>query len=48
MKEGEGISQGMCMNDTWSWPMEGGLTVGLGAGLGGGGQMGEIGTTVIA
>ena len=37
-KEGEGISQRTCMHDPWTWTMERGLTVGVGSGLGGGGQ----------
>ena len=36
--EGEGISQGTCMNDSWKWKTERGLTVGYRDGLGGGGK----------
>ena len=39
----------MCMNDSWTWTMERGLTVDKRGGLGGGGQKRkqEIVTTVI-
>ena len=43
-KEGEGISQRTYKNDPWTWAMVWGLTMGVG---GGGGQKGEIGTTII-
>ena len=33
-KEGEGISQKTCMNDSWTWTAERGLTVGERGGLG--------------
>ena len=36
--EGEGTSQGICMNDSWTWKTGWGLTVGAGGGLGGGQQ----------
>ena len=35
------------MNDAWTWTKERGLTLGKRGGLGGGGQRGKIGTTVI-
>ena len=35
-KESEWISQQMCMNDSWKWTMEKGLTVGKRGGLDGG------------
>ena len=34
-------SQGTCMNDPWTWTEEWGLTVGVGDGMGGGGQKGK-------
>ena len=37
-KEGEGACQRTCMNDSWTWTMERGLTVGERGKLGGGGQ----------
>ena len=40
-KEGEGVSQRTCMNGSWTWTMERGLTVSEGGGLGGGGQKGK-------
>ena len=40
-KEGEGISQRTCMNDSWTWTMKWGLTVGERGGLGGGGKKGK-------
>ena len=33
--------QRTCMNDPWTWTTVWGLTVGVGAGLGGGGQRGK-------
>ena len=44
-KDGEGTSQ-RTMNDPRTWTPVWGLTVGVGGGLGGGGQRGKIGTTV--
>ena len=35
------------MNDPWTGTAVWGLTVGVGGGVGGGGQRGKIGTTVI-
>ena len=35
------------MNDSWPWTMVWRLTVEVGGGMGGGGQGGKIGTTVI-
>ena len=48
-KEGEGISQRACMNNSWTWTTESGLNVSERDGLGGGGQKRkqEIVTTVI-
>ena len=46
-KEGEGTSQGTCMNDPQTWTMGWGLTVGAGDGLGRGGQRGKIESTII-
>ena len=39
-KEGEGISLRTCMNDPWTWTTVCGWTVGVGSGLGKGGQRG--------
>ena len=38
VKGREGVSQRTCMNDSWTWTMERGLTVGERGKLGGGGQ----------
>ena len=46
-KEGEGTRQRTCMNDPQTWTTVWGLTVVVGRGLGGGGQRGENGTTLI-
>ena len=46
-KEEEGTSQRKYMNDTCSWTMEKGLTVGYKGGLSGGGQKEKNGTIVI-
>ena len=46
-KEGEGTSQRICMNDPWTRTTVWEQTVGVGAGLGGGGQRGKIETTII-
>ena len=46
-KEREAISQRTCLNDPWTWTRVWRLTVGIGGGLGRGGQMRKIGTTVI-
>ena len=48
MVEREGTRQRTCMNDPWTWTTMWELTVGAGSGMGGGGQRGEIGITVIA
>ena len=46
-KDGEGTSQGTCLNDPRTQTIGWGLAVGGGVGLGGGEQRGKIGTTVI-
>ena len=38
LMQAEGISQSLCMNDSWTWTMETGLTVGERDGLGAGKQ----------
>ena len=43
-KEGEGSSQGTCINDPWKWTTGWGFT---GEGMGQWRVMGKIGTTVI-
>ena len=45
-KEGEGTSQTTCVNDSGTWTIERGLTVGEG-GLGGGEQKTKIGIIII-
>ena len=40
-KKGEETSQRTCMNDSWTWTTERGVTVGERGGLGGGGQKGK-------
>ena len=39
-KKGNGVVR-TCMSDPWTWTMVRGLTVGVGDGLGGGGQKGK-------
>ena len=46
-KEGDGTSQRTCVNDSWTWTSERGLTGVERGRLGGGGQKGKNGTTVI-
>ena len=46
-RQGEGISQKTCMNDSWAQTTERGLTVGERDVLGGGGKREIIGATVI-
>ena len=48
LKEGEGVSQRMYMNDPRTGTMVWGLPEGVRDGLGGGRQRGKIGITVIA
>ena len=41
----ERTSQGICMNDSWTWTTGWGLTVGAGFGVGGrakGGKLGQL------
>ena len=40
-KEGEGSSQGTCINDPWTWTAGWRLAVGAGGGRGGGEQLGK-------
>ena len=40
-KAGKGISQRTCMNDSWAWTWERGLTMDERGGLGGGRQKGK-------
>ena len=40
-KEGEGTGQRTCINNPWAWTMVWELTVGVGCGMGEGGQRGK-------